>query len=543
MVGTLGPLFGALGLSGLLVLAMACANAAMLMMLRMRSRERDISVRLALGASRARLLRQLFVETFATTAIAGACALMIASWSVGAATAAIPRAQAARMPGFRSMGVSLEVAAFVLVLIAALSVILTLAAGWRLSGREPQASLHEEGRSSTGHVRKRRTTSVFVGAQVALAMVGLAGAALLVQSVRRVVAVSPGFEVKDLLTMRVLFTASQYPSVSDVERGQQMTLAGLRQIAGVQAVGGITSLPLTGPSPTGTVTVVGRTADGDAGQPAAVRSVWDGYFSAMGIPLLAGRAFNTGDTATSKPVALVNRALADSMFGGNPIGERIRFPFLDHAIEIVGVVGNERFDHLDRPLMPAVYRSASQSPSREMSIAVRTGVDPASIADDAEAAMAAINPRIPIFELRTMENLRAASRPVWMRRYVLALVGTFALIGLLLSAIGVYGVVGESVVARRREFGIRLALGATRREVMSLVVRQGAVPVAAGLAAGLIAAVVVKAPLEAFLFRTAAADLMAVAGAAALLATIALTACVVPSRRASRTDPAITLRA
>lgn len=186
--------------------------------------------------------------------------------------------------------------------------------------------------------------------------------------------------------------------------------------------------------------------------------------------------------------------------------------------------------------MRAVYFAPPQQPSRGFSFVLRTSLEPASLADDVATAVASINPRLPVYDVLTMEQLRAASGPVWMRRYVLWLVAVFAALALVLSAIGVYGVVGQSVTERRREFGIRLALGATRRDVMSMVVRQGAVPVGAGLAAGLAGAALVKAQLETFLFRSQLSDGAAVAAAAVILALLALTACIIPSRWAANTD-------
>jgi putative ABC transport system permease protein len=382
---------------------------------------------------------------------------------------------------------------------------------------------------------------LFVGAQVALAMIVLAGAALLVQSVRRLIGVSPGFTVENLLTLRLALTTDQYPAIEAAVATHDQLLERLAAIPGVRGAGSITYLPLTGRSNTGTMTIAG-TAAGGSEPSAAIRTVSPGYFRAMGIPLIAGRELTAFDRATATPVVLVNRTLAEQVFGGHPIGKQIRFPFLDPSWEIVGIVGDERFEDLDRPVMPAVYFPPAQVPSRGFSVVLRTAVAPLSLVDEVSAAVAAINPRLPVGDVMTMEELRAATGPVWIRRYVLSLVTGFAMLALLLSAIGVYGVVGQGVADRRREFGIRLALGATRREVMTLVVRQGAVPVAAGVCAGLCGAVLIKRPLATFLFRPEIGDAAIVVAAALALAAIAVLACVIPSRRAARTDPAVTLR-
>jgi hypothetical protein len=262
----------------------------------------------------------------------------------------------------------------------------------------------------------------------------------------------------------------------------------------------------------------------------------------MGIPLMAGRELSASDRADTAQVVLVNRTLAEQVFGGRPIGEQIRFAFLEGAWEIVGVVGDERFEDLDRPVMPSVYFAPGQVPSRGFSVVLRTSIEPLSLVDDVTAAVAGANPRLPVGDVMTMEEVRAATGPVWMRRYVLSLVTGFAMLALLLSVIGVYGVVGQGVADRRREFGIRLALGATRREVMALVVRQGALPVVAGVGAGLAGAVLIKRPLASLLFHPEIGDAAIVLAAAVALAAVAVLACVVPSRRAARTDPAVTLR-
>lgn len=544
MTGTLGQLFGALGLSASLVALIAVANVAMLIMMRMRSRAREMSVRSALGASRGRLLRQLLAESLLLSAASGALALILARWGVGAAARAVPIERAARMPGFRDIGLTPEVMAFVAALVAAIAVGITLAAGWKHLSAPAQGALREDIRTSTTGIARRRGTMLFVAAQVTLAMVVLAGAALLVQSVRRLVSVSPGFEVEHLLTFRMALTNDGYATSEEVLAGQEEILRRLAAIPGVRAAGSIDQLPLSGRGNSGTMSIVGRPLQPSDEPMALVRDVSLGYFQAMGIPLLAGRALDTRDTRTAAPAVVVNRALADSIFEGRAVGQRIVFPFVDGRPEweIVGIVGNEHFDDLDQPVVPAVYFAPAQSTSRGFSVVLRTEIDPGSLADDAAAVVEAFDPRVPLYEIATMEQLRERSGPVWLRKYVLWLVAAFASIALVLAVIGVYGVVGQSVAERRREFGIRLALGASKRAVMGMMLRQGATPVVAGIVAGLGGAVLLKAQMASLLFRAQASDGAAVVAAGALLAVMALVACFVPSRRAANTDPAVTLR-
>ncbi len=380
---------------------------------------------------------------------------------------------------------------------------------------------------------------------MALAVVLAAGAALLGLSFARVLDVSPGFDPAGLLTMNVTLSGLRYSSAAVTRGFHRRLLERVRGLPGVRGAETIDQLPLTGRGNTGIFTVVGR-PDPEGGNPECnIRTVSAGYFHTMGVPLLAGRAFTARDTGDAVKVVLVNQRLVERIFPDrDPLGQRIVFSFFDGRPPwtIVGIVGNERFGDLDEPMTPVVYFPYGETPDRQFSVVVRSLLDAGALAESVRRETAALDPSLPVYGVRTMSRIAADSTAVFLRRDVLMLMGAFAGLAILLAAIGLYGVLAQSVAERTREIGVRVALGATRRDVARLVVRRGLVPAGVGLAAGLAAAAGGTRLLGVLLFEVHAGDPLTLAGVAGLLAVVAGVATWVPARRAARVDPVIALR-
>ena len=333
---------------------------------------------------------------------------------------------------------------------------------------------------------------MLVGAEVMLAVVLVAGAGVLGRSFVRLLQVTPGFDPNGVLTMEISLPGSRYGSVEEVRGFHASLLERVNSLPVVRGAATINQLPLTGRGNSGTFTLRGEPlADPESSTEVNIRTVSSDYFRVLGVPLSSGRELDERDDLEAPPVVLVNETLAKRYFlERGPLGRRIEFSFFDGqpAWEIVGVVGDERFGALDEPMTPVVYFPYRQDAGGAFSLAVRTRGDPLELVAAIRAEVTALDRDLPLYQVSTMNQIAATSTAVFLRRYVLLLVGGFAVIAVLLAAVGLYGVLAQSVVERRREIGVRVALGATRGDVVRLVVRQGMLPAAAGLVAGIAAA-------------------------------------------------------
>jgi putative ABC transport system permease protein len=312
----------------------------------------------------------------------------------------------------------------------------------------------------------------------------------------------------------------------------------------VRAAAAISQAPLTGRGDTGTPAVVERPRPpGEAGPDVALRTVSANYFTTMGIPVVRGRGFADADAPGSPQVVLINRFAAEHVLpGADPIGQHITFEFAEGRFQIVGIVGNEHFDAIDRPMLPVVYFPARQDGLAGATLMVRTS-QPASLVAAARSALAEIDPQVPLFAVRTIEQITDSSAAVFMRRASMWMLGIFAIAAVLLAVMGLYGVLAQAVADRTREIGVRVALGATRGSIFRLVLRRGFAAAALGLALGLLATVMTSKLLASLLFDVRPAEPWVVGACALFLALVALLACVVPAVRAVRIDPASAVRA
>jgi putative ABC transport system permease protein len=544
VVGPVKPLlFVLLGAVGFVML-IACTNVANLLLARSTARRKEMVIRAALGASRRRVVQQLLTESLLLALAGGACGLMLALWGVDALVAAIPAAQLGKMPYLRDLSLNPEVLLFAFALSLVTGVLFGLTPALSASRADLQEAMKDGGRTSSGR-GPRRLRDLLVVSEVALALVLLVGAGLLLKSLAVMLRVDPGFDTRNLLTMRVALPPARY---ADDERAASFYAELLRRVSalpGVRGVAETSNLPLAGEGGTGTPQIVGRAAPpGDWGE-SYLRDVSANYFDVMGIPLVAGRVFDERDRADAPRVLLVNKTFAERVFPGeSPLGRQVGFKFTAGRppFEIVGVVGDEKVASLDARTKPVIYFHEQQGPDAAVVLLVRTAADPSAVAGAVGGEVRALDPEVPVFAAATMEQVVAGSQATFMRRYPAYLVGVFACVALVLALVGIYGVISYAVTQRTREIAIRVALGARGRDVLRLVLGHGLLLALAGVAFGLAGALVLTRLMKGLLFEVSAADPSVYAVVSLLLVAVALAACLVPARRATKVDPMVALR-
>ena len=536
IVGPVRPILVVLlGAAGF-VLLVACANIAGLLVARGAGRLHEIEVRSALGASRGRLVWQLMTESLVLAIPGAVLGLLLGQFAVRLFVLSIPRAQRAALPHLASFSTDPLTLFVGLGLVVVSAIAFSVFPAWQAARHGDRTTLR--GRA-TADSRRFRLQSVFVVAQLALAVVLLAGSGLMARSVYQLLTTSPGFVTDGLLTARVNPAFFDAPAVFAY---QQQLLERIRAIRGISGVATINHSPLSGSGNSGTFAI-----EGDFARPestTAIRTVSPEYFAVMAIPVLQGRALSREDRIGRPPVVVVNQTLANSVFDGRPLGQRIVFPFFDGrpAWEVVGVVGDEQLASLDQPIRPVVYFPFGQVTNGDMTVVARTTDDPELYIRHVRAAAAAVDPDVPVYGAETMARVIADSAAVFRRRSVLVLVSGFAVAAVLLAAIGLYGVLSQMVSQRTREIGVRMALGARGADVARSIVRQALYPTAAGLAVGMLVTLWLSPMLQTLLFNVPARDGMTLAIVAALLSALALVACILPARRAVRIDPVQALR-
>ena len=528
-------LFGA----ALLVLLAAATNVSGLVLARASGRAREIGVRSALGATTLRLARQLVVEAMCLGAAGCGLGLLLGSWAVSTFAAITPARFRAVLPYADNLSVSPRAAAVSILLTGIAVVAAGIVPAFRSAS---QTNVLVTGVRATAGRAETRMRGVLVATQLALAVVLVAGTALLGRSVVKLTEVSPGFEIAGLVSGRLTFPAGRYDSREAMVATVDRILESVRAAPGVRGAEVINQLPLTGTGNTGDFAIVGR-ASTPSSNP-LIRDVTPGYFSLMGIPLIQGRRIQPSDTRAAPRVVVVNRTLAQFYFpGGDAINRRIVFEFFDGRPQwtIVGVVGDERFGDLDRPMSPVVYFPYAQDPEGGFSLVVRAAA-PEAVGDTLRAAIAAIDPELPLYGLRTLERTAAESNAMFLRAIVARLLAWFSFAALLLSGVGVYGVLSESTTARTREIGVRMALGATRGGIARLVLATGAMPALIGLAAGAALTAAAAPALRSLLFGVTLLDIPSLAAVAGLLGAVTLLACALPAWRAVRLPVTTALR-
>ncbi len=526
-------LLGAVGF----VLLMACANVANLVLARNAARRRELTVRAALGAPGARLLRQLLAEGLVLAALGGALGLALAHLCLRALLAAAP---AGLIPD-RRIALDPRSLLFTAAVTLGCAVAAGVLPGWRLLRLELAASLRDSARALTaGHHRLR---GVLVAFEVAVALTLLVGAGLLVRSFARLLDVDPGFTPGRLVrlstqTPPAARTAEQRTAVYEAIAER------LRAVPGVVSVGAVSRLPLMGSNLGSWLLVEGRAAPPGERPEVEYRVATPSYFATMGIALRAGRLFDARDASLRAPVALINQRAARTFWPGtDPVGKRIKLGAdTDRKpwIAIAGVVADVRHFGLDAEPRPEVYLPFAHSPLFAPILVVRTAADPAPLVGALGAAVRAAVPGLPVYDVSPMRELVAASTA--QRRFLMGLLAAFAAAALLLAALGVYGIAAQAVVQRTREIGLRMALGASPAAALRLVLADGLRAILPGLAAGAAAAAGLTRAMRGALFAVSPLDPLSFAAAALVLGACALLACYAPARRATRVDPLVALR-
>jgi putative ABC transport system permease protein len=531
IVGEIRPVLLVLLAAVVIVLLIGCGNVANLLLARATARSKEISIRTALGASRSRLLRQLLTESCLLALVGGVLGFLLAVLAVPSLLALSPP----DIRQFKQIGINPGVLGFSFVTSSACGVLFGLLPALQSSRSRPNESLKEGERGSRAN--RGRTRSALVIVEVGLSLVLLVGAGLLVKSFARLMEVNVGFDPDHLLTFSLGLPSSTDP-VRQLAFYQQVVQR-LQALPGVQAVGAVSRLPLSGGNSSRSFNVSGI----EKGYNADIRVSTPDYFRAMRIPLLKGRTFSESDVGSSVNIAVVNDALARTVFPGqDPIGKQLsHFGPNDLTLEIVGVVGNVRHVGLDADPHSEIYQLLGQAQWPSMFVAIRSSAsDPTSLTSAAQNAVWSVNKDVPLASVRTMQELIANS--VQRRKFSMFLLSIFAGVAMLLAAIGLYGVMSYSVAQRTHEIGIRMALGARRPDVLALVVKQGMALALTGVAAGAVLALAMTRLISGMLFGITATDPLTFAGVAALVGTVAFLANYLPARRASKVDPIVALR-
>ncbi len=524
-----------------LVLLIACANVANLLLARAAGRQKEMAVRVALGATRLRLVRQLLVESVLLALLGGAAGLLLGWWGVDLLKGLLP----ANFPRLLDVGVDPSVLGFTLLVSCATGVAFGLAPALQFTKPDVHAALKESARGSTGGAGGGRLRNMLIVSEVALSLVLLVGAGLLFRSFLGLRSVELGFRPQHVLTFRLTPAGERFREDAQYSAFYRDVAERVGAIPGVEAVGVINTLPLV-KGPTSAIQVEGRPLlRADEWPKVNYRSVSPDYFRAAGVPVLSGRVPGERDTAAAPLVLAVNQALARRDFPGeDPVGKRISYGIRPDGqpswFEIVGVVADVRSEEPGTVPAPEIYTSYLQDPFAGMSYVVRSAVEPESLAPAVREAVRAVDRAQPVAEVRSLEQLVGES--VAQPRFNSLLLGLFACMALLLAAAGIYGVMSYAVTQRSHEIGIRIALGAQGRDVLRLVVGHGMALALAGVGVGLVAALALTRLMRSLLYGVSAADPLTFVGVALLITAVALLASYVPARRATKVDPMVALR-
>jgi putative ABC transport system permease protein len=520
-----------------LVLLIACANVANLLLARSASRRKEFAIRAALGASRLSLIRQLLIEAIVLALIGGAMGVLLAFWIVDLFVAISP----GNIPRLDQVNLDGRVVAFALTLSVLTGVVFGLAPAVGASRVNLVEHLKEGQRGSAAGLGAR-LRGLLVISQVALAIVLLIGAGLLGQSFVRLITLRPGFNPEHLLTVQLFVPMKRYKTESDVSAFYQRATEGFRSIPGVQSVGATSAGPEFGGYEPIDILVEGQPAPASGEYPhARYYNVGPDYFHTMQIPLFAGREFTDRDTPAAPGVAIINQSMARRFFPSeDPIGKKILLVREKEAIEIVGVAGDvKRFEVTDT-VEPEIYWPYMQRPRWASYFVFRTDVDPASIVGAVRSRVSALDKEVLTTNASTLDEMVAGA--LRSPRFNAALIGGFAGLALLLASVGIYAVISYSVTQRTHEIGVRMTIGAGQRDIFKLIVGQGMMMTLIGIVIGLAASLALTRVMLSLLFEVSATDPLTFAGISLLLAFVALLACYVPARRATRIDPMAALR-
>jgi putative ABC transport system permease protein len=548
MVGQVRPallvLLGAVGF----VLLIACANVANLLLVRAASREGEIAIRTALGAGRARIIRQLVTESLILAFLGGVAGVILAAWGVDLLVALGPE----RLPRLNEVHIDASVLLFTTAVALVTGVVFGLIPAMHAARPGVGQMLREGSRGTSAPRASGRVRGLLVVTEMALAVVLLTGAGLLIRSFVRLLAVDPGFRPEHVVTFNLTLPEPKYSAGQRVRAVVADLSERMKTLPGAQATAIGFGLPMSGMQFRTNVDVAGRPPlPPGKRNPIDVRIASPGYFATLGIPLLRGRDFTSADRATTTQVALINQETARRYFSGeDPVGKRIELGWSRDTAgtggptamggEIIGIVGDVKQFGLSADATPMTYLPFEQAALNDLSVVVRSTADPAAVGNAARRLVREVDPDLPIFGFTTLEDVIAES--VSQPRFYTLLLGVFAGLALILAAVGIYGVISYLVSQRTRELGIRIALGATAPQVLRLVLGQGLVLAIAGVVVGLGASFWLTRLIASLLYGVGAADPLTFFGVVVVLLAVASLACYLPARRAARVDPLTAIR-
>jgi putative ABC transport system permease protein len=533
------------------VLVIGCANVANLLLSRAEARHREIAIRAALGAGRRRLARQFLTESVFLGLAGGAIGLPLAAWG----GPLLVRFGSSNLPRADQTALDVRVMLFAVGLTLLTSIVFGLAPVMHALNGDLQQSLRP-GRGTSGGAGGLRLRHLLVTAQVALAVVSVAGAALMARSLKTLLDVPPGFQTERVLTMRLSLPSAKYGRVSSVQDFYMQARERIGALPGVKSVGAISALPLTGTIGDWSLQIQGAppTPPNEQGPAADWQVATPGYFEAMQIPVRQGRFFTDGDRRGAQPVIVISETMARRYWPKeSALGRRVRLGGSADSLwrEVVGIVGDVRHKALDQEIRPEFYLPHAQFPStlpdsgggaqNAMTLVIRTVAEPTAMTNTVRGTLAAMDRMLPVASVRTLDDVVASS--VATPRLATLLLSTFGLLALLLSAIGVYSVMSYSVARRTSEIGIRMALGAETSAVLRLIVRQGMWPAVVGAALGIAAVLAGSRVMRGMLYGVSATDPLSLVAALVLLLAVALAATLLPALRVTRVDPTAALRA
>jgi predicted permease len=530
-------LLGAVGM----VLLIACANAANLLLARAATRQREIAVRLALGAPRSRLVRQLLTESLVIASLGGAVGLALAVGGVKMLVSLLP----ADFPRAHDIHVSAPVFAFTFVVSIATGILFGLAPALQASRADPRQSLHEGGRSATASGRQRRLRNALVISEVGLACILLIGAGLMFRSLLNLLRLDPGFQQQHVLTVSLSLPRAKYKTQAAIGHFYDRLVTALSAAPGVEHVGAGSDLPWTGYDENAGFAIQGKVPPPHQEFHARYHTATPDYFRALGIPLVRGRFLTAADNADSPHVMVINQALAEKYFSHeDAVGKRITShdnPKETDWTTVVGVVGDVKDQANSRGTEPAFWWPELQQSFPDMSLVVRAKGDPQLLVNIVRNEAGKLDPALALADVRLMDEIADSS--IATPRLAFLLVGLFAGLAIVLAVIGTYGVISYSVTQRSSEFGLRMALGAQQRDVVRLVLSQAAVLVLAGTGLGVVMALALARLLRNLIYEVSPFDPLTFASVGLVVIFVAMLACYIPAHRATQTDPMTALRA
>ncbi len=527
------------------LLLIACANVANLLLGKASARQKEVALRLALGASRWRLVRQLLVESVTLSLTGGALGVLLASWSIRLLMLSIAGANHFTLPRYQEIGMGGAVLAFAFAVSLATGILFGVVPALQFSRPDLQGTLKDGGRGSS-KASKAPLRSLLVVGEVAISLMLLAGAGLMIRSFARLGAVDAGFDPHNVLTMRLVINGSPYAATPEKRNAfYQQVLDKVAAVPGVTSASAINHLPLAGDLWTFSFTVEGRPAPNPADVPkAAFRTVYPGYFHTMGIPLLRGRDVNVRDDANAPHIVVINESMARHEWPHEEaIGKRIKLGANEQWYTVAGVVKNAEQGQWGAAATNEFYFPQWQNPNdiqKYFTLVVKTASDPLTLSPAIQQQIWSLDRDLPISDAASMQQV--VDRAVWQPRFSTTLLAGFAALALILASIGIYGVMSFDVTRRTQEIGIRMALGARPGDVLRSVLGSGAKLAGAGTAIGILGALALTRYLETMLYEVSTTDPLVLAGAAGVLGLVALLSVWLPAHRATRVDPMIALR-